>query len=168
VSTSTSIAVQRQAIRKIALPASTILALLFGIIVYALDRDWATTLFLAPVAAYQPAKIGLFGPLGYVLPSFLHAYAFSLLLIIALGRTGSARWIGATTWFVFAASLEITQADFFRRLFIDLTSRSTGSATITIFHSYIANGHFDPFDLAAAGIGCSAAFAIASVLEVAK
>lgn len=168
MSTGASIAVQHEAIRKIALPASIIFALLFGIVVYALDRDWATTLFLAPVAAYQPARIGLFGPLGLVLPSFFHAYAFSLLLIFTLGRTGSARWLGATTWFVFATSLEVMQADFFRRLFVDLASHSTGSATLTIFHSYIANGHFDPFDLAAAGIGCGAAIAITSVLEVAK
>jgi hypothetical protein len=150
------------------LPGSTILALLLGTGVYLLDRDWASTLFLAPVAGYQPGASGLFGSLGQVLPSFLHAYAFSLLLILALGCARYARQIGALTWFAFAAGLEVLQAEYFHPLFSGPARQPAVSTVISSMQSYVVNGHFDWNDLVASGLGCLAAFAIASVLETAK
>lgn len=159
---------RQEAIRKFALPGSTILALLLGTAVYILDRDWTTTLLLAPVASFQPETNNVFGELGHVLPSFLHAYAFSLLIILALGRTRHARRIGAVGWFMCAAVLEVLQADLFRPLFIDSTTHSAAQTMTNSFQAYFVNGHFDPSDIAATALGCIAAFVIASVLEVAK
>lgn len=159
---------RHEAIGKIALPGSTILALLLGIAVYVLDRDWATTLFLAPVASYQPDSAGLFGSLGQILPSFFHAYAFSLLLILALGRARYARQIGAVAWFVVAAGLEAVQADYFHQLFISPDAQSGAWTVVSSIQIYAVNGQFDPADVAASLFGCIAAFVIASVLEVPK
>ncbi len=145
-----------------------ILALFFGTAVYVLDRDWTTTLLLAPVASLQPETANVFGELGHVLPSFLHAYAFSLLIILALDRTRLARLSGATGWFICAALLEALQAEPFRRLFIDSTAHSAAPIMTNSLQAYFVNGYFDPSDLAATGIGCIAAFVIASVLEAEK
>jgi hypothetical protein len=57
-------------------------ALLLGTSVYLLDRDWASVLFLAAIADRQPGALSVFGEFGYTLPSFLHAYAFALLIIV--------------------------------------------------------------------------------------
>jgi hypothetical protein len=159
---------RHEAIRKIALPGSTILALLLAIGVYHLDRDRASALFLAPFAAYQPGTGRLFGSLGEVLPSFLHAYAFSLLLILALGRTRYARQIGALAWFAVAAGLEILQAEHFHQLTSGPPLQPAASTMISSIQTYVVNGHFDWNDLAAPGLGCLAAFAIASVPEKTK
>ena len=159
---------RHEAIAKIALPGSAILALLLGITIYVLDRDWATTLFLAPVARYQPESAGLFGSLGHTLPSFFHAYAFSLLLILALGRAKYARQIGAAAWFVLAAGLEAVQADYFHPLFVSSDAQPGASTVVSSIQSYVVNGQFDPADVAASLLGCVAAFVIASVLEVPK
>ena len=156
---------RQEAIRKFALPGSSLLALLLGIAVYLLDRDWSSTLFLAPLVAHQPQVFGFFGSLGQVLPSFLHAYAFALLLILALGSYRYARHVGALGWFTLAAGLEVLQADHFHALFAAPVPQHAASAVLGGIQLYVVNGHFDPRDLLAAGLGCVAAFAIASVLE---
>lgn len=168
MSTGATESFRHEAIHKIALPGTSILALLLGVAVYLLDRDWASTLFLTPVAAYEPETGRLFGLLGQVLPSFFHAYAFSLLLILALGRARYAREIGALGWFTFAAGLEILQAEYFQHLFSVPALQPAASTVLCSIQSYVANGHFDPGDLAASGLGCILAFVIASVLEETK
>lgn len=165
--TSTKKGIRQQAIRKIALPGSAVLALLIGVAVYVIDRDWASALFLLPVAAFQPDTSALFGPLGQVLPSFLHAYAFSLLLILALGHSRNARRNGALTWFAIASCLEFLQATYFHDL-LSAPATPAAAAVATSVQSYVLNGQFDPGDVVASGLGCAAAFAISSVLEVTR
>jgi len=147
------------------MPASALIALVIGSLVYVADRDWSSAQFLAPIADLQPAPLGVFGPLGLVLPSFLHAYAFALLLIIAIGHTRRARILGAIGWFACAATLEFLQA----RPLQDLLGQSGPAAVVPPllqgFQSYVVNGRFDPGDLIATGLGCAAAYAIASVRE---
>ena len=159
---------RRDAIRKAALAGSAILALCFGIAIYLLDRDWASTLFLTPFTAYQPEAVGFFGLPGLVLPSLLHAYAFSLLVILALGGGRSARQVGVLSWFLVAAGLEILQAGQFQNLLSGPTLNSSASTVITSIQSYAVNGHFDFGDLVASGVGCMLAYSIASVLEETK
>lgn len=153
------------AAREFTLPGSALLALLLGTSVYLLDRDWAGVQFLAPFAAFQGEQGDLFGTLGHVLPSLCHAYAFSLLLILALGQTRRARLFGALAWFAVAAGLEALQSV---RISVLLTGPIGPYADLPVLGSivnYAANGHFDPGDLLAAGLGCVAACLVASAQE---
>lgn len=147
------------------MPGSALLALAGGSLVYVTDRDWTTTTFLAPFADLQPAASGFFGPLGLVLPSFLHAYAFALLLILALGPTRRAAVIGAGAWFVCAAILEILQAGPMREFLVPGGTTNASFPPASPFQLYIVNGRFDPGDVLASLLGCTTALAISFVRE---
>lgn len=156
---------ERHAVRIAALTLSAIFALAAGTSVYLFDRDWGSALFLAPFADSATDPVGLFGVLGGNLPSFFHAYAFALLLILMLGRGAHARHIGAILWFSIAAALECLQAAPAEILLYGADAVRTDSTILGSIHAYIANGHFDPGDLLAAGLGCLIAYGISSVLE---
>jgi hypothetical protein len=156
------------AARQFAVSGSALLALFLGTSVYLLDRDWATVQFLVPFAVFQGERANLFGTLGQVLPSLCHAYAFSLLLILALGRTRGARFFGALAWFVVAAGLEALQSLRFSVPLTGLTGPPADSPVLGSIANYAANGHFDPGDLVAAGLGCVAACLVASAQEKAN
>lgn len=156
---------RHKAIRKVALHGSIVFSLLLGTLVYLLDRNWSTVLFLVPVSDWQSGIHGIFGDLGQTLPSFFHACAFSLLLVITLGRMPHARVIGVTGWFIVATALEVAQTDTFRDALFGSSVQPASATLINIFQIYVVNGHFDPGDLVATAFGCAAAYAIASVLE---
>ncbi|MGB5512365.1 MAG: hypothetical protein WBM87_11705 [Woeseiaceae bacterium] len=155
----------RHAVKVAALSLSAILALAAGTSVYLFDRDRASALFLAPFADSHMDYAGLFGVLGGNLPSFFHAYAFALLLIMLLGRIPHARHVGAALWFSIAAALECLQAARIEALLYSSTTLGADPTILASIQAYIANGHFDPGDLLAAGLGCVAAYAVSSVLE---
>ena len=154
--------------RTLALVASALFALLLGTCVYLLDRDWTSVLFLAPLAALEGERSDLFGSVGYVLPAFCHAYAFSLLLILALGRSRRMRYSGALAWFAVAAGLEVVQSPQFAAALTSMAAWQTDSPALGSVIVYALNGRFDPYDLAAAGLGCVAAWFIASIPEEGK
>ena len=154
--------------RTLALAASALVALMLGTCVYLLDRDWTAVLFLAPLAGLQGERSELFGSVGYVLPAFCHAYAFALLLILALGRSRRMRHTGALAWFAVAAGLEALQSPQSAAALSSLADWQTDSPALGSFIVYAVNGRFDPYDLAAAGLGCVAAWLIASLPEEEK
>jgi hypothetical protein len=156
---------ERHAVKVAAVSLSAIFALAAGTSIYLFDRDPTSVLFLAPFVDSPVDHAGLFGVLGGNLPSFFHAYAFALLLIILLGHISHARHIGAALWFSIAAALECLQAVRIQALLYGPTAVRIDSPILGSIQAYIANGHFDPGDLLAAGLGCVAAFAVASVLE---
>jgi hypothetical protein len=162
---STTMRIGQATAQRLVLPGSALLALLVGTSVYLLDRDWAAVLFLAPFAAFQDDPSNLFGSLGNVLPAFCHAYAFSLLLILALGRTRRARLLGPLAWFAVAASLEILQAESISGLLVSPLVPHPDSPVLGSVFSYAVNGYFDAGDLLAAGLGCVVALLAASVRE---
>ena len=96
------------------LGSSVLIALVLAMAVYIFDRDWSTVRFLAPLSAFQPGIGGWFGSLGNTLPSFLHAYAFALLVILALRPYRHATTVGALGWLTVAGILELLQIDSFR------------------------------------------------------
>ena len=147
------------------MPASAVLALLVGTSVYLLDRDWATVQFLVPFAGLQGEQVNLFGFVGNVLPAFCHAYAFSLLLILVLGRTRCARIVGPLVWFAVAAGLEVLQAEPIAGLLLSSVVPQPDSPVLGSLISYSVNGRFDPGDLLAAGLGCVIALLAVSVAE---
>jgi hypothetical protein len=162
---STTVLIGQAVPRTLALVASILIALVLGTSVYLLDRDWATTLFLAPFASFPGERTELFGSVGYVLPAFCHAYAFALLLILALGRSRQACRLGALAWFAVAAGLEAAQSPQIAALLPSLAVWNADSPVIRSIIMYAVNGRFDPYDLAAAGLGCVAAWLVASIPE---
>ena len=161
VSKSTTILIGQAVPGTFALATSALVALILGTCVYLLDRDWATALL-------QGVRPVLFGSLGYVLPAFCHAYAFSLLLILALGRSRRARTFGALAWFAVAAGLEVIQSPKVATLMPSMAVLHTDSPVLGSITMYALNGRFDPYDLAAAGLGCVAAWFVASLPEERK
>lgn len=149
----------------VALLLSACFALIVGSAVYLLHRDWATTLFLAPLSDWQPAVSMSFGPLGDSLPSLTHAYAFALLLILMLGRSRRARLFGALSWLIVAWGLECLQADVTQSLVQDWLGVIADMPVINSFQIYIVNGHFDAADLLASALGALLAYLASSVPE---
>ena len=147
------------------LPASCLFALLAGSAVYVLDRPWASAMFLAPLAAWQPESSVSFGWAGNSLPSLFHAYAFSLLIILALRPARHARLAGAVSWLLVATGLECLQAGAVQRLIEDGPGAIAAVPFADSFHLYIVNGRFDGIDLLATWLGVAIAYLASSVLE---
>ncbi len=147
------------------LPASGLLALFTGAAVYLVDRDWTTALFLAPVSAWQPDLGVSLGSFGLSLPSLCHAYAFTLLIILALRPARHARLTGALAWLTVASALECLQADPIAERIASGVGLLAGNPVADGFLAYMLNGHFDLADLAATALGVLAAFVATSTLE---
>ena len=145
--------------------ALAFLALATGVAVYVLDRDWASVLFLAPLADWQPGRVGLFGSFADSLPSFLHAYAFSLLLILAMLPSRAARWLGSLTWLVVATGLELLQAEPVKAVVARYAGALADAPLVGAIHSYIMFGRFDAADLVAAALGVFVALLTSFALE---
>ena len=148
-----------------ALIVSAILVFLTGAAVYLLGRDWSTTQFLTPVSAWQPELQVSFGYLGANLPSLCHAYAFSLLIILALWPARHARLAGALLWLFVASALECLQAEAILDRVAIGSGWLAGNPLADGILAYMINGHFDVADLAATALGVSAAFVATSILE---
>jgi hypothetical protein len=147
------------------LATSALGALALGVGIYLVDRDWATTMALAPVAGWQWPRLGLFGTAGLVLPSFLHAYAFAVLLVLALDlRPRSRAWICAG-WFAIAAALECLQADAVANLVFGPRPGPIEYPLVQSLQLYARHGRFDPADLWATAIGCASAWFVTRAME---
>jgi len=145
--------------------ASAIAALVAGTAVYVLDRDWASVLFLAPFADWQAGRVGLFGGLAYTLPAFLHAYAFSLLLILALMPSRAARWLGSVAWLFLASGLEALQSAVVKAFVAEHFVAVAGMPFAGAFYGYITFGRFDVADLVATALGVFTAWFTSFALE---
>jgi len=121
---------RRRAPVEVLLAGTAVGALLLGVLVYLLDRDWTSALFLSAFSAHQPEQSAVFGPAGEWLPSLLHACAFSMLIMAALWPWPRSRAWVCLGWFSIAAVLEVTY------------------------------GQLDPRDLVATAGGCLLAYAL--------
>jgi len=139
--------------------------LLAGSSVYLLDRDWTSTLFLAPFASWQPATGVSLGSIGLSLPSLFHAYAFAILIILALQPARNARLAGALSWLLVALAFECLQADIVKGLVADASGAIAGHPFVDSLRAFIVDGHFDAADLLASGAGVFIAWLASSVLE---
>jgi hypothetical protein len=153
-------------VAELRLIVTAVFALLLGTSVYLLDRDWASVLFLAAIADRKAGASSVFGEFGYTLPSFLHAYAFALLVIVALWHLPRARAWSALAWLCIAGALECVQADRFSAIFSEHESSLTDLPLVTSFHAYVVHGHFDGGDLIATALGCLTAYVVARIAEV--
>lgn len=143
---------------------TAVTALLLGAVVYFLDRDWASTMLLAPFSAYQWPTAAMFGAIGGFLPALLHAYAISVLIIVALRPWPWTRpWV-CLLWFFIASTLEWLQSDAAAGFFA--TDRLPGDIPqLAYLQRYAVQGQFDILDLLATGVGCLTALVVTIAIK---
>lgn len=134
------------------------LALLLGAAVYLVDRP-AGSAWLVP-AAWQAATPGHgFGALGAWLPSFVHAFAFSVLTAWWLPRRPAFAAAACIGWAVVDSLAEIGQdASVAAPLAATLLAAFDGAPAAARLARYLSQGTFDPADLLAGLAGSALAF----------
>ena len=144
---------------------TAVAALLLGTAVYLLDRDWASSSFLGPFVDYQWPRSALFGGVGGFLPALLHAYAISVLIIIALWPWSRTRAWVCLLWFTIASTLELLQSGVGNAWLIALDGLLGDLPLMGYLERYAFHGQFDSLDLLATGAGCLTALAVALAVE---
>lgn len=143
------------------LAASAAAALLLGLVVYLMDRGPGSGQWIPPLPV--PVVAGLFGAAGGWLPSAAHAYAFSVLTVLALGPVPPRRAIEVcAAWALLDTMAEGLQH---RAIASHAMRALDGLSAAEPLVRYIASGTFDVCDVAAAT--CGALLAAAGVLAVA-
>jgi hypothetical protein len=139
---------------------SAVVALLPGTAVYLLDRDWNRATFLEPFVDYQWSRSAVFGAFGGILPSLLHAYAFCVLLMVALWPwPGTRLWV-CLLWFAISAFFEWLQSGAGSAWLTANESLLGANPLMSYVRAYSVHGQFDYIDLVASGMGCLAALAV--------
>lgn len=139
-------------------------ALTLGVLVYMLDRPAGSAAGLpALLEAGRSGTPPLFGALGGNLPSFAHAFAFSLLSCLVLPRRLAPMAAACAFWAFVDAGFEVLQQPALaqpvvaalHQTAIDWPGREALAA-------YLAHGRFDPLDLLASSLGAMLAFGLAA------
>lgn len=133
---------------------SRLVALRFGAALLALGAGVSVYLFGRPagssyLGSYLDAlhwDVGLFGAVGSSLPSFAHAFGFSLLSSLMVRR----RWAACGLWALLGALFELTQQRAVAAYLAELPLPSVVQA--------YARGHFDPWDIGASCLGAACAY----------
>jgi len=145
---------------ELGLIVTAVAALLLGAAVYFLDRDWTNSMFLEPFVEYQLPRSAAFGAFGGFLPALLHAYAISILIIVALWPWPRTRVWVCLLWFIIASTLEWMQSGIGDAWFIAMDSLPGDIPLLAYLKSYAFKGQFDSLDLLATGMGCLTALAV--------
>ena len=153
---------------EIDLTITAVAALLLGAAVYVLDRDWASSMFLEPLADYQWQRSAVFGVFGRFLPALTHAYAFSVLIIVALWPWPRTRLWACLLWFTIASSLEWLQSGDGNAWLFALDRQPDDRSLMAYLERYTFHGTFDIGDLLASGVGCLLALAITIAIAPAR
>lgn len=133
-----------------------LLALALGSLVYLTDRDGARAALIPTVSALAGSQ--WFGVLGLWLPSWAHAFAFSLFTASFLPWTSAWRQGGCLMWFAVDAAFELGQHPAIRQDLVPALERHLGPGPLGgLLSGYFVGGTFDRLDIAAAGIGALSA-----------
>ncbi len=136
-------------------------ALVAGIAVYLLARDWTTVYLLQDFARFGPATAGPgLGPFGGSLPSFTHAFAFSLITVLVLPPAASNATRACAGWALVDGVFEIGQLPALAQLLCNTASGWAGIPLLENVGPYFERGRFDGLDLVAIALGCGCAWLI--------
>jgi hypothetical protein len=132
------------------------LILLLGMLPYLTDRV-AGQAMLWP-SAFTLKTGNLFGPVGAWLPSFAHAFAFSLLTVAVLAPSARPRWGVCAMWAVIDVAFELGQRREIAGHLAKFLLNDIGAVPLTRpLARYFVHGTFDPLDMLAAVVGAIAA-----------
>jgi hypothetical protein len=145
--------------KQTALTAIAIGALCVGVMIYVFDRQPELIYFLPPELSLENGTKGLFGRVGYYLPTFIHVYAFILLTVAIAAPSISKLFPICLLWFCLDTLFEFAQfkplaiwighhiPDWFSRIpFLENTQ------------AYFLLGTFDVVDLVSIATGAFAAY----------
>ncbi len=145
------------------------LVFLLGVAVYAFDRP-AGSAYLMPkwLVAHVPGH-SLFGGVGDWLPSFAHAFAFTVLTAVMLPATRWRPWLAGALWCAIGVGMEVGQHP-------ALSGRLAASmpdflGIVPVFDhlgAYWRYGRFDPGDLVAVIAGCALAIAVTQRVGISR
>lgn len=132
-------------------------ALLLGSLVYVFDRAPGSAAFLPAAWSLKSYFGALFGPLGGNLPALMHAFAFTVLTALTSGLYPRRIWTVTLSW---AATLTVFELGQFDPVTVELIPYLRALVPIELgvdrLSRYFERGTFDPLDLAATYIGCTA------------
>lgn len=131
-------------------------ALVVGLLVYVADRASSPPVAIPAFALLATGP--LFGTLGQWLPSFVHPFAFSLLMAAA-GPAGARPCYGACGfWWMVNVAFEAGQHPSLRAPLAEILATGLGDGPPGRWlPAYFLNGAFDVGDIAAATLGALAA-----------
>jgi hypothetical protein len=139
-------------------------ALALGMVVYLVDRNPAHSLLAPGIAAHAGAPV--FGALGGWLPSWAHAFAFSLFTAAALPVGRVPHYGACVAWGAINVAFELGQhPQVSPRLAQALSTGFWPPPVARPLAQYFLRGTFDVGDLVAA---CLGALAAAAVLHLAQ
>ena len=135
---------------------SASLALAVGMLVYLTDRTASSSMLVPDIGAH--ARLHAFGTLGQWLPSFVHAFAFSLLTAAALHPRAGPAYPVCVIWGALNVLFEIGQYPLVSaRLADTLRDCERWLPFARSLSNYFVRGTFDPGDVVAAILGATAA-----------
>jgi hypothetical protein len=134
--------------------------LVVGSLVYLLDRPADTALFPGAILSNQKLP-GLFGPIGNSLPTFAHAFSFSILTAVWLGGARRACLAACLAWFAIDCAFEVGQHALVAERLVKLIPNWFEHLPILAqANSYFLMGTFDVWDLTSIGIGAATAYLV--------
>jgi hypothetical protein len=148
----------RPRITQLLLLSVAALTLLLAALVYVVDRP-AGSAYLAPSwwAPHGPSR-SLFGAVGDWLPSFAHAFAFTVFTGAVLPATRWRAWLAGGLWSAIGTSLEIGQHPALsQQLAAALPGWFASVPVLDHLGGYWRRGTFDVRDLIAVLAGCASA-----------
>ncbi len=133
--------------------------LVVGVIVYVFDRQSEFVYFLPDWFSVNKFRGGIFGSIGYFLPTFIHVYVFILLTATVSASPNKNLIPICISWFIFDSLFEIGQihviaqsiANHVPAWFSDIPILNNTS-------SYFLMGTFDVLDLISIALGTICAY----------
>ena len=140
-------------------------ALSVGVLIYAFDRQPEFIYFLPGWLSLNSQPGGLFGSIGYYLPTFLHVYAFILLTAVVAVPSITKLIPVCLAWFTLDTLFEVAQIDPIAQwLAIHTPAWFAGIPFLENTSNYFLFGTFDVVDLMSIAAGTVAAYITVSVL----
>ena len=140
-------------------------ALSVGVLIYAFDRQPEFIYFLPGWLSLNSQPGGLFGSIGYYLPTFLHVYAFILLTAVVAIPSITKLIPVCLAWFTLDTLFEVAQIDAIAKwIALHTPGWFTGIPFLENTSNYFLFGTFDVVDLLSIAAGTIAAYITVSVL----
>lgn len=149
-----------------ALAALSVAMLVVGTLIYIVDRQPGSAAALPASLSLHSGVTRWFGAAGDWLPSFLHAFAFSVLTALVLPRTLSHAAAACAGWALVETAFEVGQHAAVSPWLVQALAPFAGTAPGAIqLQRYFAAGSFDPADVAAGIAGATLAFVVLALIH---